>query len=128
MSGTDATRCKVCGGPFSAKRTIIDGEQYHERCALMSHPSHTWEDYARLSAQLATARKALEAAKEALLSNAPHGPQKTVCVDGVIYHLDGQTVGHALNLIRAALNSGEQKQIEDWPYPEGNPTCAQDLK
>jgi hypothetical protein len=61
VSGTDATRCKVCGGPFAAKRIVIEGEQYHERCALMSYPPHTHEDYARLSNQLAEAVRLLDA-------------------------------------------------------------------
>jgi hypothetical protein len=56
---TDATRCAVCGGPFSRKRVIIDGMAYHERCSIMSYPSHTHEDYERLSRQLAEAQVAL---------------------------------------------------------------------
>jgi len=59
VSGADATRCKVCGGPFAAKRLVIEGEQYHERCALMSYPPHTHEDYTRLSNELADAVKLL---------------------------------------------------------------------
>src|SRR4051812_28758058 len=49
MSETDLTRCTVCGGPFSEARIHIDGKAYHQRCSIMSHPPHTWEDYARLS-------------------------------------------------------------------------------
>lgn len=52
---TDATRCKVCGGQFSAKRVIIDGMAYHERCSVMSYPSHTHEDYSRLSDEFSKA-------------------------------------------------------------------------
>ena len=52
---TDATRCKVCGGQFSAKRIIIDGMAYHARCAVMSYPSHTHEDYSRLSDEFSEA-------------------------------------------------------------------------
>lgn len=52
---TDATRCKVCGGQFSAKRIIIDGCAYHERCAVMSYPPHTHEDYSRLSDEFSKA-------------------------------------------------------------------------
>ena len=44
--GTDATRCAVCGGEFSATRSIIDGVAMHPRCAIMSHGSHTHEDMA----------------------------------------------------------------------------------
>lgn len=52
---TDATRCTVCGGPFSQKRIIIDGQAYHPRCSYMSHPTHTWEDYSRLSDEFSKA-------------------------------------------------------------------------
>ncbi len=45
----NATRCRVCGGPFAEKRVIIDGQAYHELCSYMSYPPHTYEDYARLS-------------------------------------------------------------------------------
>lgn len=41
--GTDATRCAICGGEFSAKRVHIDGGQYHPRCAIMSGPSAAQE-------------------------------------------------------------------------------------
>jgi len=55
MSGTDATRCKVCGGEFGTKRVLIDGGAYHPRCAVMSYPSHTHEDYSRLSNEFSEA-------------------------------------------------------------------------
>ncbi len=55
MSGTDATRCKVCGGEFGEKRILIDGGAYHPRCAVMSYPSHTHEDYSRLSDEFSKA-------------------------------------------------------------------------
>lgn len=38
---TDATKCAVCGGEFSAKRVIIDGRAMHQGCSVMSYPSHT---------------------------------------------------------------------------------------
>lgn len=57
---TDATLCKVCGGPFAEKRIIIDGQQYHERCAVMSYPPHTHHDYARLSGELSEAIRLLD--------------------------------------------------------------------
>lgn len=47
--------------------------------------------------------KALEDARDALLSDPPVGPQKTVLADDVIYHLSGQRVGHALEAIRSLL-------------------------
>jgi hypothetical protein len=71
---TDATRCKVCGGPFSAKRIIIEGMAYHERCAVMSYPSHTHEDYSRLSDMLSEALSALEDARSFMVEmRARHG-------------------------------------------------------
>ncbi len=45
---TDATRCYVCGGEFSAKRIIIKGRAAHQGCAIMSYPPHTADDYSRL--------------------------------------------------------------------------------
>ena len=68
---TDATRCVVCGGPFSRERIIIDGAVYHARCALMSHGSHTPDDVMRLSGQIAdlTSRLAtVEAERDAALT------------------------------------------------------------
>jgi hypothetical protein len=53
---TDATRCTVCGGPFKDRRVIISGRAMHEGCSYMSHPPHTWEDYARLSDKYETLR------------------------------------------------------------------------
>lgn len=50
--GTDATRCVVCGGEFSRTRTIIDGNQYHPGCAIMSHGSHTARDMAHATNKL----------------------------------------------------------------------------
>jgi hypothetical protein len=57
-------------------------------------------------------REALEAAKEALLSSAPSGPEKTVCADDVIYHLSGQKCGWALNKVRAALATPPRSDAE----------------
>jgi hypothetical protein len=71
---TDATRCKVCGGQFSAKRIIIDGMAYHERCAVMSYPSHTHEDHQWLSERLSEALSALEDARSFMVEmRARHG-------------------------------------------------------
>lgn len=50
-----------------------------------------------------TLRAALRVAERALLSDPPNGPQKSIYGDGVIYHLDGQLCGHALQVVRAAL-------------------------
>ena len=44
--GTNATRCAVCGGEFSATRSIVDGVAMHPRCSIMSHGSHTHEEMA----------------------------------------------------------------------------------
>lgn len=66
MTETDATRCVVCGGPFSEVRIHIDGRTYHQRCSYMSHPSHTWEDYARLSDECERLREALRLARNDL--------------------------------------------------------------
>lgn len=63
---SDATRCKVCGGPFSAKRIIIEGDQYHEACALMSYSPHTHADYARLSDFCASLKARIEELEDAL--------------------------------------------------------------
>lgn len=57
---TDATRCKVCGGPFTSKRVWIDGQQYHSSCAVMSYPPHTHADYQQLSEEYGRLRSALE--------------------------------------------------------------------
>lgn len=52
MTTTDATRCAVCGGEFSRQRVHIEGKQYHPRCAIASHGTHTYEDVVRLSAEI----------------------------------------------------------------------------
>lgn len=57
----------------------------------------------RLRADNERLREALRVAETALLSDPPIGPQKSVYSDDVIYHLDGQTVGCALRVIRGAL-------------------------
>lgn len=49
---SDATRCAVCGGEFSSKRVIIDGQAMHARCSVMSYGSHTPDDMARLGNKL----------------------------------------------------------------------------
>lgn len=66
MSETDLTRCTVCGGPFSEVRIHIDGKAYHQRCSIMSHPPHTWEDYARLSDECERLRGELQRARSLL--------------------------------------------------------------
>lgn len=47
---------------------------------------------------------ALKAAERGFLSDAK---QKSIIGDDVIYHLDGQSVGHALNIVRAAIAKAE---------------------
>ena len=51
--------------------------------------------------------EALGKAHDALLTDPPHGPQKSIIGDETIYHLDGQSVGYALDLIRAAIAKAE---------------------
>jgi hypothetical protein len=86
---TDATRCKVCGGPFSAKRVIIDGMAYHERCSVMSYPTHTHEDYSRLSDDLSKAMAALEriATLDTIVSDGGkmhhHGPMASIAIEAI---------------------------------------------
>lgn len=64
MSGTSALNgcCAKCGGPFAAKRIVIDGQEFHERCAVMSDSNLTQKDYARLSAEVETLLAELDTA------------------------------------------------------------------
>jgi len=56
---SDATRCARCGGEFSRKRIIVEGNAYHESCAIMSYPSRTNKDYAiEFGGYLATSAEA----------------------------------------------------------------------
>jgi len=48
-------------------------------------------------------KEALKLAEKAFLSDPPHGPQKSIVGDDTIYHLDGGTLGHALDKVRAIL-------------------------
>lgn len=57
---SDGTRCAVCGGEFSAKRVIINGAAMHQSCAVMSYPSHTSDDVARMTNTIFKLRSALE--------------------------------------------------------------------
>lgn len=74
---SDATRCAMCGGEFSATRTWIDGNQYHPTCALMSHGSHTSHDMARVSNKLWRLHEAATAF-EAGLSEYCDGPERDI--------------------------------------------------
>lgn len=49
---SDATRCAVCGGEFSSKRVIIDGQAMHAGCSVMSYGPHTPDGMARLGNKL----------------------------------------------------------------------------
>lgn len=49
---SDATRCAVCGGEFSSKRVVIDGQAMHAGCSVMSYGPHTPDDMARLGNKL----------------------------------------------------------------------------
>lgn len=57
---SDATRCAVCGGEFSAKCVVINGATMHPGCAVMSYPPHTPDDAARMSNTIFKLRDALE--------------------------------------------------------------------
>lgn len=59
---SDATLCAMCGGEFSSKRVIIDGIAMHQRCAVMSYPSHTPDDMVRLSEKLEKLQTAVKKA------------------------------------------------------------------
>lgn len=62
--GNDATRCYVCGGEFSTKRTIIEGRAAHEGCAVMSYPPHTADAMAKMHDALQTEIERLLANQE----------------------------------------------------------------
>lgn len=47
--------------------------------------------------------QALKLVERALLSDPPTGPQTYIVGDDMIYRLDGQTMYHALNAVRAAI-------------------------
>ena len=75
-------------------------------CSLYPNAGYyTREDVeanARLIAAAPEMYAAIDTAIEALLSDPPAGPQKSVLADDVVYHLSGQMVGHALEKLRAA--------------------------
>lgn len=73
--GTDATKCVVCGGEFSVKRTIIDGNSYHPSCALQSHGSHTSRDMASVVNKLWRLYETSKAF-DACLSSDCDGPER----------------------------------------------------
>lgn len=70
MMSADPHMCRVCGGPFSAHRIWIDGNQYHQRCALMSYPPHTHADYSNLSDDLSRLMGAVQALRTVWFSGA----------------------------------------------------------
>lgn len=59
--------------------------------------------YLRYEFDAALANDALRRVYDALMSDPPHGPQKHVGPDDVIYQLDGQLMYHAINAARDAL-------------------------
>lgn len=63
------------------------------------------ESEARRDKAFDAMRSALSAAERAFLDDAA---QKTIVGDDVIYHLDGQSVGSALEKVRAALALAEK--------------------
>lgn len=70
MMSADPHMCRVCGGPFSQKRVWIDGNQYHERCAVMSYPPHTHADHSNLSDDLSRLMGAVQELRSVWFSGA----------------------------------------------------------
>lgn len=90
----DGMNIRICYHEWSPSEGLVAVPPSPQR----DHPSPT------LRAEMV---EALREIVNALCSDAPTGPQKTIAGDDTIYHLDGQKMYHAINTARAILTKAD---------------------